>query len=286
MDTQSGKGRDIYAIVLSYDANIIFVDNLLCKMQKLWPESGFIYRIPYNNNKPVFLAEKYTGLNLEFIETPTKIKQTVLRLIEDIRDEEWIYWCIDDKFPVDLNRKKANQVLGWVKAQEDSDICGVSFARVRRLKDENYLDVKNQIQIGGGLRLIKRKSFKTQFWMHQFFRAKIIMDVFTSFPDYHFQAKLMDTYMKQCQTDFDNKFYVTNKNLVVFNESASRGIASESLRRSLKSCSIDNYANKKFNQVDMVIGWRPSFKSLFMHYASFKTRVTRVMKKLKNYTKD
>lgn len=280
MGIQSDNGKKMYAIVLTYDANIIFVDNLLCKMQKLWPKSGLVFRIAYNKEKPEFLAEKYRNLELEFIQTPAPIKQTVLSMIADLGDEEWIYWCIDDKFPVDLDRKRAGQVLDWVRHQEDQNICGVSFARVRRLKDEHYLDMNHQLRMEGGLNLIKRKNYQTQFWMHQFFRTKIIKRVFNSFPDHNFQAKLMDTYIQEVEMDKANLFFVTDRNLVVFSESASRGIASQSLKRSLKECGISNYADKKFDQSDMVIGHMPTLSSFIAHSTSFKTRVQRRLKRI------
>jgi hypothetical protein len=75
-------------------------------MQNLWPESGLIFRVPYNKVWPKYLAAKYNGLELEFIQTPPTIKETVLSLIADLHADDIVYWCIDDKFSFDINNRK------------------------------------------------------------------------------------------------------------------------------------------------------------------------------------
>jgi hypothetical protein len=255
--------KKIYAIVLSYDKNHIFVDNLLFKMEELWPNSGMIYRIPYNTVKPTYLVMKYKRLELDFIQTPSTIKETVLSLIADLHDNDWLYWCIDDKFPFDINNRKAQQTLNWVRQEQDESICGVSFAKVRvleKLKKSSSLDKDSILHIEGNIKLIRRASFANVFWMPQFFRTKIISKVFNSFPDNDFEAKRMDAYLKEVKMDSSFMFYVTEKNYVVLGESASRGIGTQSLKRSMKECGISNYSNKTFSNKHMIIGHMYTFR--------------------------
>lgn len=282
MDTRVSKNKKIYAIVLTYDANIIFVDNLLCKMDRLWPSLNFIFRIPYNSTKPEFLKEKYPKLKIEFKKTPSHIKPTVLTLLSDLDANDWVYWCIDDKFPVDLDKTKVQQTSNWVRLQEDQSISGVSFAKVRRLKKKRNLDEKNKISICEKFDLVKRKSFRTQFWLHQFFRVKVIREVFASFPDTNFRAKDMDAYIKDVCVDPSLRFYVTEKNCAVFCESASRGIATQSLKRSLIECGISNYSKKTFSHTDIVIGHLNSFESYKSHATAAKTKLWRIFQKYLN----
>jgi hypothetical protein len=263
MNIHFRKENKVRAIVLSYDANHLFVDNLLCKMQKLWPESGLIFRIPYNKVRPTYLATKYNGLELEFIQTPSTIKETVLSLIADLHDNDWVYWCIDDKFPFDINHRKAQQTLNWLRQEEDETICGVSFAKVRvleKLKKSSSLDKDSILHIEGNIKLIRRESFANVFWMPQFFRTKIIRKVFNSFPDNDFEAKLMDAYLKEVKMDPSFMFYVTEKNYIVLGESATRGIGTQCLKRSMKECGISNYSNKTFSNKHMIIGHMHTFR--------------------------
>ena len=246
--------KKIYAIVLSFDENHIFVDNLLFKMQKLWADSGFIYRIPYNKKKPTYLKRKYHDLDIEFIKTNSQIKKTVLSLINDLNDEDWIYWCIDDKFPVALKSNKAHKILTFIKSINNPNFCGITFSRVRSLKNKEAIDNNKIINIDNNIKLLKRNSCIMQFWTHQFFRVKIIRKVFDSFPNHDFQAKKMDTYILNLNMNENYEFYVTEKNYIVFCESARRGIASHSLKRSLKESGISNYSNKIFSNKDIIIG--------------------------------
>lgn len=255
MDTSFHKNSlKIYAIVLTYDNNTIYVDNLLCRISKLWPKSRLVYRIPYNKFRPDFLKKKYTELELEFIKTPPDIKGTVLSLIEGFPDDEWIFWCIDDKFMIDIKEPQVQKIHDWLIGLEDVKICGVSFARVRRLLDDQNVDCADNINIHSEINLIRRLRFQHQFWIPQFFRIKVLRKVFESFPDYDFQAKMMDTFIDEFALDPTYKFYVTEKNMVVFGESASRGEATRSLARSLEYCGIDNYMHKRFSNNDMIIG--------------------------------
>ena len=73
----------------------------MLQYQRLWPDHPFRFRIPY---------QQLRGPNAEraeYIESPPEIPATVLRLIEDIEDEEWVYWCSDDKYPIRLIVEKS-----------------------------------------------------------------------------------------------------------------------------------------------------------------------------------
>ena len=39
---------------------------------------------------------------VKYLTAPSDIKGTVLHLLTEIDDEEWIYWCVDDKYPIQL----------------------------------------------------------------------------------------------------------------------------------------------------------------------------------------
>ncbi|WP_249267850.1 hypothetical protein RVR34_16365 [Microcystis aeruginosa FBCC-A68] len=93
------------AIVLTCDKYIKFADHMIYTYQKWWPSNPFTFRVPYGDY-PENLA-KY-GDKVELIpmdsakvihpietEKGTKqvslIRDTVLNLLKDLPDEEWIY---------------------------------------------------------------------------------------------------------------------------------------------------------------------------------------------------
>lgn len=271
MDIPQNSDMKIYAIILSYDDNHIYVDNLLFKMQNLWPNSNLIFRIPYNTNKPDYLKDKYKDISIEFIKTPTEIKKTVLTLIEDLNSNDWIYWCIDDKFPVILDYKKIKLILERLSKIQDNNISGITFCRARKLKDNSYFEDK-EINIENKVKLIKLKRFK-QFWMHQFFRVNIIRAVFNSFPDHNFKAKDMDKYIKKFHINEKYEFYATEKNYAVFCESARRGVATQSLKYSLKEAGITNYSNKKFSDVNIIMGKMDTIAYYYFLYKSYLRKI-------------
>ena len=95
------------AIVLTFDRHRAITQHLMLQYQRLWPDHPFRFRIPYQQ-----LRAKDTE-RTEYIESPPEIPATVLRLIEDIEDEEWVYWCSDDKYPIRLIVEKVKGLLKY-----------------------------------------------------------------------------------------------------------------------------------------------------------------------------
>ena len=56
-----------------------------------------------------------------------EIAATVLRLLQDIEDEEWVYWCSDDKYPIHFIVEKVTELLQYVLTTPE--ISGLLFCR-------------------------------------------------------------------------------------------------------------------------------------------------------------
>jgi len=81
----------IKAIVLTCDRYRVMTQHLIVQYERLWPDHPFVFHIPY---------QELGGVDSERIKyhtSPADIKGTVLHLLANIDDEEWIYWCVDDK---------------------------------------------------------------------------------------------------------------------------------------------------------------------------------------------
>lgn len=78
------------AIVLSCDKYHPMADHMIQCYQDIWPSNNFTFRIPYQNETNYFNL-KY-GNKVEMIKSDRMIKPTVLKLIEDLVDDDWVYW--------------------------------------------------------------------------------------------------------------------------------------------------------------------------------------------------
>src|SRR5207247_10382681 len=86
----------IEAIVLTCDRYRAITQHLIFQYHRLWPDHPFVFHIPY---------QELGGVDSERIRyhtCPADIKLTVLHLLADIDDEEWIYWCVDHKYPIQI----------------------------------------------------------------------------------------------------------------------------------------------------------------------------------------
>lgn len=224
------------AIVLTYDINHPLTDHMIQCYGALWPHHPFTFRIPYQGS-PDYLQSKFGG-KVELIQTPSAIKSTVLTLLDDLDDREWIYWCIDDKFPLKINVDKAIDCHDWLIDTPDQEIDGAMFCRCRRLLEDENLMLEDTRLTPGGVKYIRRRNYY-QFWIHQFLRVGVLRGFFSGIPDRNFKAKEMDAFtgqnpgMKVMDFDPGQKIYVSEINYASFGESTHAGRISVLCRDSM-----------------------------------------------------
>ncbi|MFZ4520878.1 MAG: hypothetical protein ACOYNC_04195 [Bacteroidales bacterium] len=195
--------------------------------EELWPEHPFTFRIPFQDSGIHAVSE-----NREYVQTPGDIKGTILKLLEDIDDEEWVYWCIDDKYPIELKLNRIKAIYQSITHNPHDRISSVLFCRARRMLDPNYLTTEQQT-LGDEL-LLERKAYH-QIWIHQFIRVKVLRFIFTSFPDIIERAEVMDDMKDRLKKPVDHKLYVTASNCAVFGESSFKGVITGNCLASLIS---------------------------------------------------
>jgi len=153
----------IRAIVLTYDRNHPITDHMICAYEHLWPDHPFIFRIPYNKIYPKWLEEKY-GDKVEIIQIDSRIKETVIQLLDGI-DDNIVYWCLDDKYPAWVDQKSMNVIHNHIL--DNDSIEGIAFVGTTKngiFKGSNeYIDK---------FKLITRKNFR-KFFQHQYVKKDI-----------------------------------------------------------------------------------------------------------------
>ena len=218
------------AIVLTFDRHRVLTQHLMLQYERLWPDHPFRFRIPFQQ------LRGSDSNRVEFIESPPEIAATVLKLIEDIDDEEWIYWCSDDKYPIRLIVKKIKELINYALAT--SEISGLLFCRSRVTLDRPEISLlPHQRVTPDGATLLERKGWY-QIWIHQFLRAKVLRSLFSQLPLEIPSAKALDDLKDQIPKPDEYHLFVTEQNFAVFGESTKRGVITGNCLESIRQTDI------------------------------------------------
>lgn len=245
------------AIVLTYDHNHPMADHMIRQYNLLWPDNPFIYRVPYQNY-PAQLKNHHSD-SIELIQTSPDIKQTLLTLISDLPDDEWVYWCIDDKYPISIANKIAAALYQFVSNTTDKNIQGAMFCRCRKLLDEKHLRRNSEITESDNIQLIERRNYY-QFWIHQYMRVGILRSLFNEFPDREFRAKEMDVFTGQVpghkvkDYNLNQKMYVTTINFAQFGESTTSGILTRNCYESMVNIEVEPQKSISITEEIVIMG--------------------------------
>jgi hypothetical protein len=219
------------AIVLTFDRHRVITQHLMLQYERLWPDHPFRFRIPFQQ-----LGGSDSN-RVEYIESPPEIAATVLKLIEDIDDEEWIYWCSDDKYPIRLIVEKIKELLNYALAT--SEISGLLFCRARVTLDRPELSLlPHQRVTPDGATLLERKGWY-QIWIHQFLKAKVLRSLFSQLPLEIPSAKALDSLKDQIPKPDEYHLFVTEQNFAVFGESTKRGVITRNCLESIRQTDIE-----------------------------------------------
>ena len=194
-----------------------------------WKTHPFRFRIPFQKEKD---STPIAGIAHEFIKTPLDIKQCVLALLSNIDSEEWIYWCIDDKYPVAIDEDIFQRCHNWVLHLEDPSVAGITLCRPDSLTRTSLLNYEDVIHAPWGEQIIGRQHYR-KIWLHQFVRAKVIRKLFQGFPDTPFKPKEMDAFHRRAKPPADHRLFVSRSSYAVFGESTTRGQVTKNCADSL-----------------------------------------------------
>jgi hypothetical protein len=216
------------AIVLTYDRHRSLTDHMIFCYEKLWPKHPYIFQVPYQEIPPTLQSSR-----VQYHKCPADIKGTVLTLLDALDDEEMIYWCIDDKYPIWLDIKKIKKIHQWLSPTDGKDIGGLLFCRCRGMLSRQNLTDKEVIDDQGDI-CLERKNYE-QIWIHQYLKVKVIRHLFNSFPNRIPAAESMDVFKGLVEKPNSHHLYVTGNNLATFGESTSQGVIMKNCFESMKA---------------------------------------------------
>ena len=206
-------------------------EHMILQYERLWPNHPFVFRIPFQNLRG-------TNTNrAEYRQTPENIRATVLELLRDLDDEEWIYWCVDDKYPIRLVTDKIERLIS--DAVQSAEMSGLLFCRCRvtLTNPELALYPAKMISSSGEV-LLERKAW-FQIWLHQLLKTKVLRYLFSQLPEDIPNAKAMDELKDAVPKLREHRLFVTEKNFAVFGESTHRGAITQNCYESIAATNIE-----------------------------------------------
>jgi hypothetical protein len=221
----------IKAIVLTCDRYRAITEHMIFQYDRLWPDHPFVFHVPY---------QELGGVDTEgvkYLTAPSDIKGTVLHLLTEIDDEEWIYWCVDDKYPIQLITDKTASLIS--RAMRSPEVDGLLFCRCRATLNSPKLTLyPGKVKNPFGDVYLERKAW-FQIWIHQILRAKVLRYLFTHLPDHIPSAKAMDELKNDVPKLPEHRLFVTRENFAVFGESTRRGVITQNCYESMVAAGIE-----------------------------------------------
>lgn len=229
-DASYCQHTDMKALVLTCDRYRAITEHMILKYDQLWPDHPFVFRIPYQE------LSGSANDRWEYVRTPSPIRATALQLMADLDDNEWIYWCVDDKYPIELALPKIRSFMSSI--QDLPDASGLLFCRCKALlrRPDDTLFPEERPNANGDVYLERRGW--NQIWIHQFLRVKVLRYLFSQMPEQIASAKLMDHLKDNIPKPADLRLYVTKENFAVFGESTHKGTINQNCYDSIVKTSI------------------------------------------------
>ena len=227
------------AIVMSCDMYHCMTEHMILKYNSSWPDNPFVFRVPWNDQYPNHHEDRF-GKKIELIKTNSAFKQTFHQLTKDLDDHEWVYWCSDDKYIIDIGVEKANQTLEFVQSIQDPNIINVCFHRVRRIKETSEI----KYGLGRGLPPLQIPFQNLNFiehystinnWLHQFFRVGALREFWSQLPEPEkHKASSLDRYVKR----LNGHRLVLDHSICTYGESSYKSVITNNCLRSAQQLSI------------------------------------------------
>jgi hypothetical protein len=221
----------IKAIILTCDRYRAITQHLIFKYEQLWPDHPFVFYVPYQE------LGGSDSSRVHYVSAPLDIKATVLHLLANIDDEEWIYWCVDDKYPIQLVTNKIASLISH--AMRSPEISGLLFCRCRvTLTSPKTALYPAEMTNPFGDVYLERKAWY-QIWIHQLLKAKVLRHLFTHLPNHIHNAKAMDEFKNEVPKLPEHRLFVTKQNFAVFGESTQRGVITQNCYESIVTSGIE-----------------------------------------------
>jgi hypothetical protein len=162
------------AIVLSYDKQVGLAELVVKSYLRLWKECPFQFMVPQNDDSSPhfdFLAKQK---NVTLVRAPSSVRQTMSALLDGLDDNAWVYWCIDDRYPVEIDQPRIEMVFDFIASGAAEGLNGIKLTHWRETADTDRKD----IWIGDRRFRFQVPHTTWGFWHHQFLKVKVLKEFF------------------------------------------------------------------------------------------------------------
>ena len=145
-------------IVLSFDPHLEIANLLVETYNRLWPDHRFQFRIPFTNRDPrsIFRAQ-----NVEFISTPPDIRSTVESLLRNLPEDEFVFWCIDDRYPIEIFETTVLRTVRDFASEVSGDVDSI------KLTDLTVEGIQGKLRLMQGMVERRLLRWLTRSWRRQ-----------------------------------------------------------------------------------------------------------------------
>ena len=252
------------ALVLTCDRYRTFTENTIAIYSYLWPEHPFTFHIPFQENDdpiPDVLPE-----SVVYFRSPSRLRETVLCLLDDIDNEEFVFWCLDDKYARWINVKFHQRLYRLLIENRLDGVDGICTCRCRTLWWQENTNTNEKKAIAG-MTCLRRTTY-SEIWVHQFLRAKVIRHLFDRMPSDIPAAKWMDQYIQEIPLPDEHRLWVTRNSQLTLGESTTRGEITYNCYRLLKSRGISIPSGFEISRRSILMGYRFSFFEFLIYQRS------------------
>jgi hypothetical protein len=116
------------AIVLSFDPHLEIANLVVETYNRLWTGCPFQFRVPFTDRDP---SSIFRAQNIEFIQTAPDIRNTMENLLRDLPDNEFVFWCIDDRYPIEIFEPAVLGAVYDFVSNEGIDVDSVKLTDLR-----------------------------------------------------------------------------------------------------------------------------------------------------------
>lgn len=172
------------AIMLSYDNNHKYCELTYRMYMDLWPTCPYHFYIPWNKYQPKYFIGKS---NVTLIQCSSRIMPTMQALLTNVDDDDWIYWCIDDRFPTSIDIVGMQQLYDHLNNYDKFDFVRPFHRNTINSSLFDFFDVDDEY-------LIQNKKQEWGYYMHHYCKAYMLKRIYfkgdlDTIDDFHFYVK-------------------------------------------------------------------------------------------------
>lgn len=237
--------KKIKVLILTYDQQIGLAELVVKKYSSLGLAANLEFLIPVNSQNTKFNGQ-YDSVR--FIPSKPDILSTMKALLDECDDDEWVYWGIDDRYPIEVERDSFNSIVTAVRNGLSRQVEGIKLLPWREeLRDSSF-------EISGNEFFLQKPISMFGFWHHQFLRSKILKQAFFKYNKHSFNSvnSFNSYYQKMEKIPFFDNIYVSSRPIISLGEPLWCGKLTTNgvLELQGNNCSIPDY-----EKVDKVIGF-------------------------------